>query len=499
MQTCPECGVNNEADEQFCGGCGSYLEWEETPPQPPAPPQPEAAPTAPPQPTASPQPPPSLPPGTPTPPPPVAAEAATPAPAAPSRPTADSAGTSRSRDNARAARSLAHRSGATGRLRGHAKRAMRGAAGAAGLNPEIVGQAQHAAYTGQSQVTRRRRRSTRRPQQAPPSAPPPATPEAAVPPQPGPAPSRPAPPPSQPTVPPASAPAVAGAAPPATAATASPATAAPVQPAAPQPRRPVASGEVPEAPPAPGDLICGACGSGNAPHRNFCRRCGAGLADAPRQPELGWWQRRRARKQQRRELKLAAGTRPRAPRRRRFPTGALILLVIVGLLAGGGWYFRDSLASGYHAVLDRAVGNKPVNPRAVASSSQAEGREADKARDGLNNRSWAPAVMGDGAGEWLEFEFAEPFRLVTVLLSAGAAPDDETRLAEARPSRLRFTVTTADGEQHIHDVTVEDTGEPQPISLPHSEVTALRMTVLSAYGAADDRRVAVAEVEFRGR
>lgn len=272
-----------------------------------------------------------------------------------------------------------------------------------------------------------------------------------------------------------------------------------VKPAAAQQRRYVEPVNKEESPPAPGDLICGACGAGNAPHRNFCRRCGASLADAPVQGRDGWWRRWRARRRARKDGPRA-GSRPKTRKRRRhFPTKTVVLLVILALLAGAGWYFRDQVATGYNAVLDRAMGNEQVNPDAVSASSAAPDRSAELARDGISNRSWAPDVTGNGAGEWLEFTFDEPFRLVRVLVTAGNSTDDKTRLTEARPSKVRFTITDEDGQTHLEDVTLTDSGGAQPVSLPYSNVTTVRMTILDAYGATDNQHVAVAEVEFRGR
>lgn len=59
MTICPECGTRNEDDEQFCGACGTYLEWEagEAPAAPPedepaSAPAPEPAATSAPEPAA---------------------------------------------------------------------------------------------------------------------------------------------------------------------------------------------------------------------------------------------------------------------------------------------------------------------------------------------------------------------------------------------------------------------------------------------------------------
>ena len=88
------------------------------------------------------------------------------------------------------------------------------------------------------------------------------------------------------------------------------------QPAAPAPkarRRPVAPPESFD----PGDLICGKCGIGNKPTRNYCRRCGTSLAEAD-VARVPWW--RRLWPKRTKQVK-AAGSRPKvSTTRRRFPT-----------------------------------------------------------------------------------------------------------------------------------------------------------------------------------
>ncbi|MER6799974.1 zinc ribbon domain-containing protein, partial [Amycolatopsis mediterranei] len=77
----------------------------------------------------------------------------------------------------------------------------------------------------------------------------------------------------------------------------------------------------------PGDLICGRCGKGNAPARNFCSRCGASLAESE-VVKTSWWRRLFGRKPK--ELKAGArpgkdGVRRRTAHRGR-PLHALLVL-----------------------------------------------------------------------------------------------------------------------------------------------------------------------------
>ncbi|MEE6296167.1 NADase-type glycan-binding domain-containing protein [Georgenia wangjunii] len=368
-----------------------------------------------------------------------------------------------------------------GRGRGGAARLLRDVAGRAGVDTSAADQARRAGNDvrhGADQV----RSSSTRVEDAPAAA---ATKPAPA----RPAPTRPAPAkPARPAVP-------AG-----TPAGVQPRKPAPVRPGAPAPRRRVVPAAEDEAPPAPGDLICGSCGAGNTPQRRFCRRCGASLADAPVQPQRAWW---------RRVLRPdpkpgpVAGARPRARKNRRFPTGLVVTLVILGLLGFAGWTYRDQIVGAYDSVLDRVRGDSQVTPvHDVLHSSQAEGRTAVQARDGLSDRSWAPVPLGEAAeGEWIQFTFEEPFRLVHVLITGGNSADEEQRLTEGRPREVRLEMhTAAGGEPVLHEVTLEDTSGPQTFTFDGiDDVTGVRLTILSTYGATPETPVAVAEVEFRGR
>ncbi len=85
----------------------------------------------------------------------------------------------------------------------------------------------------------------------------------------------------------------------------------------------------------PGDRICGACGEGNPPARNFCSRCGTTLAAAEVVKRRWWqrlvprrrrrsseagarpWQSKDGRQKRRRRGRAKAGLRPSAPDRGR--------------------------------------------------------------------------------------------------------------------------------------------------------------------------------------
>ncbi|WP_157882075.1 discoidin domain-containing protein [Streptomyces rubellomurinus] len=255
----------------------------------------------------------------------------------------------------------------------------------------------------------------------------------------------------------------------------------PPRPAEPEEREPI----------APGDLICGRCGTGNVPSRRYCRRCGGLLEDARVAPKPPWWRRPFVRRP---KTGPVVGDRPRVrpPRRPRFVV-PLVLLVLLGV---GGYAFRDELASGVEVVRDRFATPQQIHPTAVRASSEDPAHPAALAVDGTTDRYWAPARPGNGIGEFLEMDFPGPFRLLDLVVHPGISPNAEQFLTQARPQRLTVTLTGSDGKVTTRTVNPADAPGEQRFHLAVGGVVRIRLTIDGAYGAAPDRRVAVAEVEF---
>ncbi|MCP2309158.1 NADase-type glycan-binding domain-containing protein [Kitasatospora paracochleata] len=264
-----------------------------------------------------------------------------------------------------------------------------------------------------------------------------------------------------------------------------------------QPAEPVAPPAAPvrpaEEPPEPGDLICGNCGAGNLPARKFCRRCAQSLQDARVVPRPPWWRRLTTR---RRRPQPAAGDRPRAVRSWRRPRLLVVLLLVVALPLTACWLLRDQLAAGVETVRDRVATPQQIHAVTLKASSESPDHPARLAADGTTDRYWAPARPGDGRGEYLEAEFAGPFRLLDVVVHPGASANAEQFLAAARPQALLLTMTAPDGRVTTRTLTLADTPGPQRFHVAVGAVLRIRLTVDAAYGTGQDRRVAVAEVEF---
>jgi hypothetical protein len=255
-----------------------------------------------------------------------------------------------------------------------------------------------------------------------------------------------------------------------------------VRPGRPIPRRLTVRTYADDRDAAPDDLTCPACGTANRPDRNFCRRCGTALRDtAEGARRLPWWRRWR----RRRRLGLGLFWR------------VLIWLLIIALLValGYGAFVLGRMAT--DAVRDRIAKPVPVHPVSVHASSEAPGHPAASAADGLSNRYWAPAPTGPAQGEYVEFTFAGPMRLLDLIVHSGAATDQDVFLGQARPAELELTAWTAGGGAQVHTTLhLEDRPGEQKLHQVIGDVVRIRLTIKASYAGAPQRRVALGEVEF---
>lgn len=247
-------------------------------------------------------------------------------------------------------------------------------------------------------------------------------------------------------------------------------------------------------------MICGQCGAGNKPARKFCRRCGHDLADAP-VVKIPWWRRLFARRP---KAAREAGSRPkmrRTGRPRRSPRQLLTLLTIVGIVLGGGYFARGYVRGAGDMVIDRFKGVEPINPTGMTASSSQKGHGPGLARDGFDNTYWAPASGGAGKGQHLTVKFAEPFRLVYILITPGVSgTDEDAYLKASRPRELRLVLTSDDGSTRVKTIELDDKLGSDQFNVTGSNVTQVKLEIMSSYpGSVSGSHTALAEVEFRAR
>lgn len=251
-----------------------------------------------------------------------------------------------------------------------------------------------------------------------------------------------------------------------------------------------------DGPPAPRTgLVCPSCAAENTPGRRFCRACGTELvAPAGPPPRRSWWQRLRDRLRRRSPARRSLREQRRAAGAARRTLLIVLTLCLVGVLALAG---PPLVRRAIDAVRDRTQDPTPLVPAAVVASSEAPGASANRLTDGATNRYWAP--NGAARGAWVEGRFAEPVRLLTVVITPGVSPRRQAFLAGGRPRGLTVIAVGPDGRQEKTDIELRDEPGEQHFDVPATRVVRIRLVVRSTYGPGLLPSVAIGEAEFFGR
>ncbi len=101
-----------------------------------------------------------------------------------------------------------------------------------------------------------------------------------------------------------------------------------------------------------------------------------------------------------------------------------------------------------------------------------------------------------GPGASITYTFAEPFRLVAVIVTNGASTSPEDYAREGRALRIDLEVTASDGRRSVKQLTLIDKPGPQTFPTGISDVTSIRLTLEAPAGLDGDRHLALAELEF---
>ncbi|RLK61956.1 NADase-type glycan-binding domain-containing protein [Actinokineospora cianjurensis] len=245
---------------------------------------------------------------------------------------------------------------------------------------------------------------------------------------------------------------------------------APVLPGRPVAQRPVASAaqaDTVEGPPCP------VCGTSNPPGRKFCRRCATPLdptATAAATARRRWsWH----------------GDRSRWLR-------AVVALLVVAALVVLGVALYPHLDPAVQDIRDRLSTPAAIAPRTVTATAELPDHPARAAADGLSNRYWGTPTPGAQA----TFTFAEPIRLLSVVIHTGPTTDRDHFTDQARPTTVDLTTTSTDGTTRTTTITLADEPGPQRTDLGTSDVTQARLTIRSATPQTPTTHIALGEIEF---
>ncbi|MFI0409258.1 NADase-type glycan-binding domain-containing protein [Actinomadura sp. 3N508] len=242
-----------------------------------------------------------------------------------------------------------------------------------------------------------------------------------------------------------------------------------------------------------GGVPCPWCDTPNPPGRHFCRQCAMRLTAAGKDGfrTRTWWQR------------IFHGERdgeaPWAEERPRLRRGPGNLLTVVALVMAGVALAvtvavkADDVAGG---VVDHFVKRAPVPPNGTTASHSDPNHGPKLAMDGLSNTFWGTGLGGGGQGAFLEASFSQPRRLLNVIITSGISKQPDQYATQGRPQILDATVFSSDGKSRTTALRLDDAPGPQKLKLRGDNAVRVRLTIRSAYGAAPDRQVCIAEVEF---
>ncbi|QXJ21396.1 zinc ribbon domain-containing protein [Actinomadura graeca] len=242
-----------------------------------------------------------------------------------------------------------------------------------------------------------------------------------------------------------------------------------------------------------GGVPCPWCDTPNPPDRHFCRQCAMRLAAADKNGSRTrtWWQR------------IFEGGRDREapwagerPRLRRTP-GRVLPLVAMSLLGVALlWTAIVKVDDVGNGIVDHFVRRVPVTSNASAASHSDPKHGAKLAFDGLSDTFWGTGYAGGGQGVFLEASFVQPRRLLNLIITPGISKQPDRYATQARPQILDATVISSDGTARTTELQLDDAPGPQKLKLRGNNVVRVRLTIRSAYGAAPNRQVCIAEVEF---
>ncbi|MCT9092704.1 hypothetical protein N4G70_28115 [Streptomyces sp. ASQP_92] len=251
-----------------------------------------------------------------------------------------------------------------------------------------------------------------------------------------------------------------------------------VLPGRPEAARPKVRAATPAPAPENG-TPCPACGTPNHQHRSFCRSCATPLTPRREDNATGPY----------------AGQRPPLHRdRKRWMARVLTAAAVVALIAGG--VFGGPPAA--RAVQDHFAKRVAVHPATWTASHWDPKHGPELAGDSYSNTWWGTGYAGDAQGTYLEATFGQPTDLLALLITPGTSKRQGQQSEQARPQEFDLLVTDTSGKAHLSHRSIND-GGVQRIDVRVRDAASVRLTLRSAFGAAKDKQVAIAELEFFAR
>ena len=254
----------------------------------------------------------------------------------------------------------------------------------------------------------------------------------------------------------------------------------------------------------PGELICGRCGAGNPPERNFCRDCGNTLAEAEVVPPLPWWRRLFARSPKpapkagdRRGREGPSGSKGKARARlRRLPAIGAALMAIA--LVAGSFMPGSNPIKSVKKDLTAKVRSmftpefEQVFPISATATSSDGAATPDLVIDGAKNTWWAEGVEGLGVGETITITFSNPTDLAKVGVTPGTTREQTQFLLQPRPKSLFLSFSDGSTET----IKLTDSVDFQSFEVEARSVTTVNVQILDAYPSMQGQSTAIAEIEF---
>jgi hypothetical protein len=284
------------------------------------------------------------------------------------------------------------------------------------------------------------------------------------------------------------------------------------QPTAVTPMKPTAPAQRPKPvkqPPTrkilPGDLICGECGEGNPPARNFCSRCGSSLKAAA-VAKRHWWQRlipHRRRKQ------MEAGARPwkaaDGSQKSRKRGGVLakiyvkarpiiaIMILLAGLLIGFSPNLREKVTGKIGDMRD-SIESKlrptfvPLSPINITTTSALPDQPGANLIDTNPQTFWV--APGEDPQPTIVVTFDQPFDLQRIKIWNGTAVGFKDH---ERVSEIHLVFDTGKS----FDLHIDDVPDGKEYSIKNGDgVKTVELHITGTVTSLTSDQVGMSELEF---